>query len=216
MASAAEFIPDREIPAAYFVASGLLVILIVGSYGLIVPKPRWDGIVTLDGVEYNDDVFDDDFDYSSLRDKKILLHKPLNRSMFIIGEHVEQEIYFSSKDEIRDILKELGAPEVVVGYTMWLSNGTWEEALERYYSGSDIREGVQTIGESFGVVSSSHVQYRVLRGNPNYPNSGVFVQEMFQSKPGEQAAVWVLHFNLFDSPPYQGSLFVRGTKRGGP
>ena len=213
VSSASNFIPDKEIPNSLVFFASLLFLLLVGTFQLTLPRPTWDPkIVTINGVEYYDNNFTYSFDYSQLIGKDIEFFQPVNSSEFIRGDSVESELSFTNLEELEDTLRGLNSPEIVIGYTMWLTNGTWEETLARYAPVSSSDRQITSVGESFGTSSSTFIQYSVLRQDPNYSMSGIMIKKMYKSEPGTSSPVWVIHVQIDKSPPYTGTLFQAGTR----
>jgi hypothetical protein len=211
VASASQFIPDREIPNSIFFLISLFTIILIGGYVLTLPDPLWEPkIITINGQTYNDSKFSTDYDYSNIINKKIVFYQPVNSSEFINGESKEIEFELVDLIDLEEFLLEQKTPNIVTGYSIWLANGSWEEALSLYnYTKKD---QITSIGETFGVRSSSYVQYSVIRQSPNFSPSGLMIKKMYNSEPGVMSPIWVLNIRVDSSPPYQCTFFKAGKK----
>jgi len=215
MTNAAELLPDRDIPDRYIVMLGFLIIVSVGSVLTSLPKPPAQPlIVTIDGVVYPNDAFDETFNYSFLRGKTISFHEKINRTEFAKGaEREKEEFVYSSMDEIRLKLESLKVPKIVIGFTMWVSNGTCEEAALRFYGetfyfglSEKLRSG---FFKSFGAKEANTAYYEIKRGSPDFPASGVHISKRYKTSSGS-AGIWSLRVKLPIQPPYPAT-FSRST-----
>jgi len=205
--SAARFMPDRDIPETLVIGSALAVILLVGVYcSIMIPPSVWERVVYIDGIEYPDELFNESFDYSTLRDKRVVFHQPFNRSEFLIGNSQMEEFGISRLDELEGILEELGAPKIVIGYALWIGNRTWEEVVRWWYGESvNLNEIFGTwIGRSFGY---SYVYYRVERRG----QSSLSVTKYYKLIETGGSAIWSVEVSCY--PPYLGTVFRRGLRR---
>ncbi len=207
--SASKFVPDRDIHDRYIFGSGLLFVLLVGYIGLNTPQPIWEPrTVIINGLAYSDDTIDESFDYSSLKDSTISLDIPLNRSEFIKGDSLEQDFTITGKKGLEDYLENLDTPNIVIGYAMWLGDGSWSEALERYYDESDVPASVLTIGDTFGKPRPSFVYYYVQREG----SGTLLIKKMYQKAPGNNRPVWVLRVEFNQNSEYDVTFFRSGTR----
>jgi hypothetical protein len=207
--SAAEFVPDRNIPDIYILFTAFSAILFVGLYQISLPTPQWEPkIITINGQRYYDSNFTEHFDYSKLTGKNVDFYEPLDHDEFVNSD-TEIEVFFSSKEEIGDKLRELDAPNIVTGYTLWLVNGSWDEAYFRIYGFEPDYETLDSnvLGLSFGVSSDSFSQYHVIREPYR-----LMIKKMYKSGAGQSSPIWVLNIRMDLGPPYAGTLF-RAKKR---
>lgn len=213
MANAAELLPDRDVPDRYFVMLGFLIIVSVGSVLTWLPKsPAQPLIVTIDGVVYPDDAFDETFNYSFLRGKTISFHEKINRTEFAKGtEHLKEEFVYSSMDEIRLKLESLKVPKIVIGFTMWASNGTYEEVALNWYGETyyfELAENLRNeFRKSFGAKEANTAYYEIKRGSPDFPASGVHISKRYKT-PSGSSGIWSLRVKLPIQPPYP-AIFSR-------
>jgi len=201
--SAAEFVPDRNIPNIYILFTAFSAILLVGLYQLSLPAPQWEPkTITINGQYYHDNNFTEHFNYSKISGKNFDFYEPLDPDEFVNSD-TEAPVSFSNKSEIGDKLVELDAPNIVTGYTLWLVNGSWSEAYLRIYGVEPAYETLtsNTIGMVFGVSSDSFVQYSVAREPYR-----LIIKKMYKTGAG-QSPIWVLNINMDLGPPYSGTLF---------
>jgi len=215
MTNAAELLPDRDIPDRYIVMLGFLMIVSVGAALTWLPKPPVQSlVVTIDGVVYPNDVFDETFNYSSLRGKTISFHEKINRTEFAKGtEREKEEFVFSSLDEIRLKLESMNVPKIVIGFTMWASNGTYEEVALRWYGETfyfELSENLRNeFRKSFGSKGANEAYYEIKRGSPDFPASGVHISKRYKT-PSGSSGIWSLRVKLPIQPPYPAT-FSRST-----
>lgn len=211
MTNATELLPDRDIPERYIVMFGFLMIVSVGAVLTWLPKPPAQPlIVTIDGVVYPNDAFDETFNYASLRGKTISFHERINRTEFAQGTKNEKEEFeYSSMDEIRLKLENLNVPKIVIGFMMWASDGTYEEVALRWYGETFYFELAENLrGEfrkSFGSKGANEAYYEVKRGSPDFPGSGVRISKRYKT-PSGSAGIWSLHVKLPLQPPYPATF----------
>ena len=215
MTNAAELLPDRNIPDRYIVMLAVLIFVSVGTVLTWLPKPPAQPlIVTIDGVVYPNEAFDEIFNYTSLRGKTISFHEKINRTEFATGtEHQKEEYAYSSMDEIRLKLESLNVPKIVIGFTMWASNVTYEEVALRWYGEThyfELSENLRNeFRKSFGTKEANTVYYEIKRGSPDFPASGVHISKRYKT-PGGSAGIWSLRVKLPIQPPYPAT-FTRFT-----
>jgi len=205
---AAKFFPDRDVPDIFFIGSGLAIVLLVGVYQLSIPPPAWEPrVVYIDGVEYPDEYFDMSFNYSSLRGMQVTLYQPFNRSEIVKGDHQHEELNISRVDELVGILEEFGAPKIVIGYTMWIGNCTWTEAVIKWRGESVNLNEVNQIGMTFGRAEGRYINYGVDRDG-----QGLRISKRYKTGEGEFSSIWSVRVKLY-FPPYQVTVFRRGVSR---
>ena len=205
--AAARFMPDRDIPEIYLIGSTLAVILVGIYYSNLMPPPVWEPkVVYIDGIEYPDEYFNEDFDYASLKGKKVVFHQPFNRSEFLMGDSQIEEFSISELDELEGILDELGTPKIVVGYALWIGSSTWEEVARwRYGDSVNLNEIIGTrIWRTFG--DYSNVNYEVERRGQS-----LYISKYYRESETHRSAIWSIEVSC--NSPYLGTIFRRGLRR---
>ena len=228
--SAARFLPDREISRRGLVLTGVASTTILIAAGLLALSyarpPEWRPLtVTIDGVSYPDEGFNESFDYSTIRGKRVDFSMPLNTSEFVkIGGQVERRVYeFQSLGEAWLFLEAWSTPRVVIGFAGWISGGTHREAIIRYYGEDYTGPGKMSdnpIEEYFGrMTSSSECFFTVERSQvvtwmPPELNAteAIKVMKRYSNFEGDHSPVWRLSIRLNDAPPYYAE-FVRYARR---
>ena len=216
--SAARFLPDRDMSRGSLILTGITSASILIVAGLIVlsfyKPPEWRSLtVTIDGVTYLDEEFNESFDYSSLKGKYVHFTILRNISEFSTSGKFETQIYdFEELGEAWLFLEELDTPRIVIGFARWLSNTTFREAYKEFY-GRDPMEiedypSTPEISLLFGNREAQQCHFGVDRG----PSTGgletnvngtdgicIFKREM---GIGRSIVYWLLYIRLNDTPPY--------------
>ena len=223
--SAARFLPDRDMSRGSLLLAGITSVSILIVAGLIVlsyaKPPEWRPLtVTIDGVTYLDEEFNESFDYSTIRGKRVDFSMPLNTSEFAtIGSQSERQVYeFQSLWEAWLLLdKECNTPRVVIGFVRWISNGTLLDAVTRYH-GED-HTGPARITKVFGRKTTRECFFTVWRGQgvawmPLELNAteAILVLKMHSDYEGDHVPIWYLSIRLNDAPPYYAE-FIRYSRR---
>jgi len=173
----------------------IAVLSFVFYYYFQAPESDKKIIVLIGGKEYPDEFFTDEFDYSTLKDKRIELNVYLKSTDFAYRE--ETTLYeYSSLDEVWDLLSELEAPRIVIGFSKYLAKGSFCEAANRYFGNIDCF-GLDSVGRNIGVLNRrqySSVEFMVNRLNLPHMK-GLQVLKMYLSSSGG-AVAWSLFVNL--------------------
>jgi len=204
----ARFMPDRDIPEIYLIGSTFAVILVGIYYSNLMPPPVWEPkVVYIDGIEYPDEYFNEDFDYASLKGKKVVFHQPFSRSEFFMGPSQIEEFSISELDELEGILDELGTPKILVGYALWIGSCTWEEVAIWWYGDSvDLNEIIGTIiWRTFG--DYSNVYYEVARFGHS-----LSISKYYRKSETVRSAIWSIEVSC--NSPHLGTMFRRGLRGG--
>jgi len=210
--AAASFIPDREVPDIYVLSTALMLIVSVGAIQLYSPRtPVSVDTVYIDGDEYPMRLFNASYDYSTLTDRTVDINEPLEWSEFKEGDNLAQQVELESLRALETLLEERNAPQIITMYALWVSNATWDEAIMRYYNGSEDPDQVNMFSKQFGRPRGDNVWYIVERYHPENGNY-LIVQKMYLKAPGVHNALWSIKIKIFDSPPYPGELFIRGKR----
>lgn len=230
MESAVRFLPDRDMSRRGLLLTGITSAPILIVAGLIVlsysKPPEWRPLtVTIDGVTYLDEEFNESFDYSTIRGKRVDFSMPLNTSEFVtIGSPSERQVYeFQSLREAWLFLEEWSTPRVVIGFAGWISNGTHRDAVIRYYGQDYTGPGKMTdnaIEEYFGrMTNPRECFFKVWRsqsvaGMPPELNAteAIMVTKMHSNYEGNHVPIWYLSIRLNDAPPYYAE-FIRYNRR---
>jgi len=226
--SAARFIPDREMSSKSILLAGLtLTSILVAAvfFAFIYSKPpEWRPLkVTIDGVTYLDEEFNESFDYSTIRGKSVDFYMPFNTSDFApatAGRQGERHVYeFQSLEEAWLFLEEWDTPRVVIGFAGWLSEGTHRDAVMRYYGQDYTGPGMMSdnpIIEQFGHCPRPRVgcYFTVERSQsvswmPPELNAteAIKVTKMYRRSENSLSPILSLSIRLNDAPPY--ARFVR-------
>jgi hypothetical protein len=228
--SAARFLPDREISRAGLILTGVAsatILIAAGLLALSYARPlEWRLLtVTIDGVAYPDEGFNESFDYSTIRGKRVDFSMPLNTSEFVaIGGQEERRVYeFQSLSEAWLFLEAWSTPRVVIGFAGWISGGTHREAIIRYYGEDYTGPGMNddnAIHEYFGRLLSPRECFSTVERSqyvysmPPELNAteAIKVMKRYSNFEGNHSPVWRLSIRLNDAPPYYAE-FVRYARR---
>jgi len=199
-------LPEKMTTPLIVISCTLLLIVTPLLVEQLKPEGEEPLIVKVDGVEYLDEEFDENFNYTLLVGKVVSFHQPFNISE-LIRRKIEVEYYeFESLEEAWLLLERLKTPNVVIGFAMWLCNGTYEEALERFRrAGGAVPEDGSEFGGFLGQPKGPGVYYMVYRGHPSSQIGGIWIQKRYKTNSGS-AAIWSLHIKLDIPPPYPAKL----------
>jgi len=107
------------------------------AYQFLTPEEEGRLKVQIDSQVFYDDEFNETYDYSQFfrHGVGVYFHEKLNSSEYASGDVEETvELVFANLEEVCQYLKELGVPNVVVGATRFMGNGTFEEVYEEIYN----------------------------------------------------------------------------------
>ncbi len=230
MKSAAMFFPDREFSGrTLFITTApiALIIVVAIAQNIFEPKEEKPLMVTIydvydpsDRATYLDDMFDETFNYSKLKDKHIEFNTPF-KAEFIYSSKIKYETFdFDSLEDVWLFLEELETPKIVIGFAKWLSNGTFEEALERFHGYGSSKEGesihsLRYVNVYFGMWRDNSCFFEVIREPSvteisSYVNGfdGIYVEKRYVSGEVHGLAVWILYVRLNNTPPFS-AVFLR-------
>ena len=213
--SAARFIPERDFYSKIFLLSAVAFVSILAYSGYSIaqyylrPPEKGPLMVTIYGkndlegtlVTYPDDMFDEGFNYSELRGRRIKFNIRFERDYSKTGKSETQVFEFESLDDVCHFLEDLNTPRVVIGFTKWLTNGTFEDVYKRFY-GLDPREmeefgGTREISLNFGAPEHGRCRFEVSR---DYRK--IWVIKRHLDAPGSYPAIWLVEVKLIDTPPF--------------
>jgi len=231
--SAALFIPDKEISNRSVVLSAVVftTILLSGSalaqYYMRPPElgPLMVTIIDvydpeIEPITYPDDVFDEDFNYSKLRDKHIEFNTPFEADFSTSGKVETQTYEFESLDDVWLLLEELDTPRIVIGFAKWLANGTFEDVFVKFYGYHPSERGEwggppEDVSLWFGRMKDGWCHFEVIREPA--PGSyipeivtgidGIYVRKRYtHQQESRSSGVWTLYIRLNDAPPFSTVL----------
>jgi hypothetical protein len=203
-------------------AISFTTIIIVGLFAAqnLLTRPASGPLeIKIDGVTYADEEFDEDFDYPGLRDSYIDFTILRNFSEFSASGKFETQIHdFEELEEAWLLLEELDTPSVVIGFARWLSNRTFNEAYQEFYSRDPMEiEDYPSTPEVSLTLGNREVQrcrFEVNRhpstgGVDIYVNGtdGIYIGKK-ETGIGRHIVVWLLYIRLNDTPPYP-AVFCR-------
>lgn len=156
--------------------------------------------VIIDGKEYPDSFFDEKFDYSTLRDKKVEITMYLDSKEFPYN-YEKFTFEYKSIDKAWLLLDELKAPKIVIGFSKFLCMGSFNETVLRFYGEDYSREVYgEEVGGVIGTAKKSYydVLFQVYR--LNIPNmKGLQINKMYGSA-SSWSSVWSLFIDLESKP----------------
>ncbi len=88
---------------------------------------------SIECITYPDDMFDEYFNYSELRNMYIDFVLPPDSGFSASGKTETQIYEFERLEDVWLLLEELDTPRVVIGFAKWLANGTFEDVHRRFY-----------------------------------------------------------------------------------
>ena len=226
---AAKFFPDRDVPDIFFIGSGLAIILLVGAY-MVFMQPRPEPgplILTLNGEEFPDSMFDESYDYTNFYDVRVKFQLLINSEEFASAgtQQNEKTVYeFDDWDEAWTVIEDLEIPNIVIGLAKWLRDGTHLEAGERFYGSLeeyDRRSGAggeiqMYLGENIPMSTCTFLVYRAQMPYSQYEEFGtnerIAIQKRYQHTSGGQGGIWVFTVELSDYPPYT-AILIKAVRR---
>jgi hypothetical protein len=230
--AAAGFFPEREISKRFVVLSTVIfmTILISGvALAQYYMRPLEPGPLKvtiydiydpeIEPVTYPDDIFDESFNYSKLRDKHIEFNNPF-KSEFSTSGNSETQIYeFEWLEDVWLLLEELETPRIVIGFTKWLANGTFEDIFVKFHGYHPSERGEwsgppEEISLLFGRWKDKWCHFEVIRepapGSyiPAYVTGidGIYVEMRYSSHESSSSGVWTIYIKMNDAPPFSTVL----------
>lgn len=214
--SAARFIPERDISSKIFLLSAVAFVSIIAYSGYTIAqyylRPPETGplMVTIydkkdpEGtlVTYPDDMFDESFNYSELRDRRIEFNIRFEKDFSKTGGS-KTLLEFENLDDVWNFLEDLNTPRIVIGFTKWLTNGTFEDVYKRFY-GLDPREmgeygGTREISLLFGAPEYGHGRCR-FEVSRDYRI--IWIVKRYMYTIGNFPVIWLVEVKLIDAPPF--------------
>jgi len=224
--SAAMFIPDKEFSSRTLflttVSIASIIVAAITIQNVTEPKEAKTLMVTIydvydpsDRATYPDGMFDETFNYSKLIDRHIEFNIPLE-AKFVTSKEPEIQIFeFESLDDVWLFLKNQSTPKIVMGFSSWLTNGTFEEVFKRFHGYHPSERGEwpgppEDVSLWFGRWNIGQCFFEVIRvPSPasdieKYVNGieGIYVEKRFAPSEGSSSAVWILYIKLNDAPPF--------------
>lgn len=213
---------DTTVRNKVYLALVLTVALLSGAYIISMqPKPEPGPLIlTLNGEEFPDSMFDESYDYTNFYDVKVKFQLLINSEEFASAgtQHSEKTVYeFDDWDEAWTVIEDLEIPNIVIGFAKWLRNGTHLEAGERFYGSLeeyDRRSGAGgEIQKYFGEnIPMSTCTFSVERAQiPYYLFEEFGTSERIEIQKrhdfvGGAGSIWVFAVELSDTPPYTAIL----------
>ena len=114
---------------------------------------------------------------------------------------------FTSIDEVWRILSELKTPNIVLGFSKYLTNGSFCDAVTRYYGVDTNCSKKEEVGRNIGVlgrVQYSDVIFNVYRHNTS-GRAGLQVSKMYL-RAGARSTIWSMFVWLDNSSEYRVEL----------
>ena len=217
-----EIVKDTTVKNKVILALVLTVALISGAYIISMqPKPEPGPLIlTLNGEEFPDSMFDEFYDYTNFDDVEVKFQLLLNRDEFASAgaQHSERTVYeFDDWDEAWTVIEDFEIPNIVIGLAKWLRNGTHPEAGERFYgsieeydrkSGPD-GEIKKYLGETIPMSTCTFSVHRAQMPHTTYEEFGtnerIAILKLYDTIRGA-GAIWVFTVELSDNPPYTAIL----------
>jgi len=184
----------------------IIVIIMITVYFYLQPLNDDDIKVIIDGVDYDDEIFINDYDYSTLKGKKIELNMNINSDEFTVRDEIIQ-YNCTTLSEVWDIFSELKAPNVVAGFSKYLTNGSFCETASKYYGTSTNCSDVDEIGRNFGVLGNiqySKVAFNVYRRNISGKDY-LYVSKIYL-RAGSTSSIWSMFVWFDDGDFYRVEL----------
>ena len=182
------------------------IIITIGVYFYQPPVNDGKIMITIDGKIYDDELFKNYFDYSTLKGKKIELNIQIKSEEFAIRDEVIDSNY-TTLNEVWNILSELKTPNIVVGFSKYLNNGSYCEAVTRYYGSDTNCSEKDEVGRNFGVLGSvqySDVIFNVYRRNLSGKDY-LYVSKMYL-RAGSRSSIWSMFVGLDEPNVYRVEL----------
>ena len=217
-----EIVKDTIVKNKVILSLVLTLALISGAYMVSMqPKPEPGPLIlTLNGEEFPDSMFDESYDYTNFYDVKVKFQLLINSEEFASAgtQHSEKTVYeFDDWDEAWTVIEDLEIPNIVIGLAKWLRNGTHLEAGERFYGSLeeyDRRSGPdgeiqKYLGEN---IPLSTCTFSVERAQIPYPvfedlgtSERIVIQKRYSTEGGA-GPIWIFAVELSDNPPYTAIL----------
>ena len=206
----------------------IVVALISGAYIISTrPKPGPEPLIlTLNGEEFPDSMFDEFYDYTNFDDVRVRFQLLINNEEFASAgtQHSEKTVYeFDDWDEAWTVIEDLEIPNIVIGLAKWLRNGTHPEAGERFYgsieeydrkSGPD-GEIQKYLGETIPMSTCTFSVYRAQMPHTTYEELGtggrIAISKRYDTVGGA-GAIWTFAVELSDNPPYT-AILIKSVRR---
>ena len=224
-----EIVKDTTVKNKVILALVLTAALILGAYMVSMqPKPEPGPLIlTLNGEEFPDSMFDEFYDYTNFDDVEVKFQLLINSEEFVSAgtQHDEKTVYeFDDWDEAWTVIEDLEIPNIVIGLAKWLRNGTHLEAGERFYGSIEeydrrTRAGgciEKYLGEN---VPMSTCTFTVERAQITYPffadlgtNERIMISKNYQYTPSRGRPIWIFAVELSDNPPYT-AILVKNVRR---
>ena len=216
-----EIVKDTTVKNKVILALVLTVVLISVTYIISMqPKPEPGPLIlTIDGEEFPDSMFDASYDYTNFDDVEVRFQLLINNEEFSGTLQDEKTVYeFDDWEEAWTVVGDLEIPNIAIGLAKWLRNGTHLEAGERFYGSIeeyDRRAGADgEIGKYLGEnIPMSTCTFTVERAQITYPffadlgpNERIMIAKRYQYTPSRGAPIWIFAVELSDNPPYTAIL----------
>ena len=167
--------------------------------------------VWIEGQMFYDSEFNETYDYSQLWYKKVFFRERLNSSEFATGDSPESmELVFNDLDEVCQFLKELGVPNIVVYFTKFMGNGTFEEVYMKIHNNQLPRPESTDYAKWLGDFRNG-VFYEVRRTKTS--RAGLIITKFYNLQETNNA-IWTLavgDYYQLNNPPFK-SKFTRFPK----
>ena len=218
-----EIVKDTTVKNKVILALVLTVALLSGVYIISMqPKPEPGPLIlTLNGEEFPDSMFDEFYDYTNFDDVRVKFQLLINSEEFASAgtQHSEKTVYeFDDWDEAWTVIEDLEIPNIVIGLAKWLRNGTHPEAGERFYGSIeeyDRKSGPdgkiqKYLGETIPMSTCTFSVYRAQMPHTTYEELGtggrIAISKRYQHTQTSGGAIWVFAVELSDNPPYTAIL----------
>ena len=224
-----EIVKDTTVKNKVILALVLTAALILGAYMVSMqPKPEPGPLIlTLNGEEFPDSMFDEFYDYTNFDDVKVKFQLLINSEEFASAgtQHSEKTVYeFDDWDEAWTVIEDLEIPNIVIGLAKWLRNGTHLEAGERFYGSIEEYdrksrpdgEIQKYLGENIPMSTCTFSVYRAQMPYSQYEEFGtnerIAIQKRYQHTSGGIGGIWVFTVELSDNPPYT-AILIKAVRR---
>lgn len=130
----------------------------------------------------------------------------INSDEFTVRDEIIQ-YNCTTLSEVWDIFSELKAPNVVAGFSKYLTNGSFCETASKYYGTSTNCSDVDEIGRNFGVLGNiqySKVAFNVYRRNISGKDY-LYVSKIYL-RAGSTSSIWSMFVWLDDGDFYRVEL----------
>ena len=226
--SAATFIPDKEFSGRTLFLTTIsmtsIIVAAIAIQNVTKPEEARSLMVTIydisakgERVTYPDEVFDETFNYSELKDKLIEFNIRFEAE-FVTSGKTETQIYeFEGLEDVWLLLEELDTPRIVIGFAKWLADGTFEDVFVKFHGYHPSERGEfggppEDIYLSFGRGWPEICMFEVYRepvpgSVASYVNGfdGIYVLKM-KMEASRGLPVWLMYVRLNDTPPFSTVL----------